>query len=222
MAIPVQTLGFLSDLKLNNSREWFQENRKRYDAVKLNFEEIIQELILSIGEFEDLTGVQVKNCNYRINRDVRFSNDKSPYKSWLSASFSQGGRKSGRMDYYLHIQPDGESFLGGGFYNSTTEQLAMLRQEIDYNPTALKEIIYSEKFTEVFPKIWGNSLKTMPKGYPKDHPEIELLKRQQLFFMHPYTDAEVCSPTFVHDVTAHCKVLKPYLDFLNFVFFHQD
>lgn len=221
MSIPTSTFDYLNLLKKNNTREWFHANKKTYDGVKANFESTIKELIVSIGAFEDMTGVEVKNCNYRIARDVRFSKDKAPYKTWLSASFSAGGRKSGRMDYYLHIQ-DNESFLGGGMYSPTPEQLAKLRQEIDYNAQELKSIIYQHEFVKVFGEPEGESVKSAPKGYSKDHPEIELLRKKQLFFWHKFTNEEVNSDNFVQNVTDTCFVLKPFLDFLNVIFFDEQ
>jgi uncharacterized protein (TIGR02453 family) len=218
MPITDSTFQYLVDLKNNNNREWFHANKKRYDKVKADFEETIQELINSIGEFENMEGVLVKHCNYRIARDVRFTNNKDPYKTHLSASFSEGGRKSGRMDYYLHISKD-ESFLGGGMYSPTPEQLASLRQEIDYNASALKSIIYDSKFVKIFGEAEGESVKSAPKGYSKDNPEIELLRKKQMFYWHKFTLEEVKSPDFVKNVTEVCKTLKPFLDFLNYVFF---
>jgi uncharacterized protein (TIGR02453 family) len=220
--IPSNTFEFLRDLQQHNNREWFHANKKRYDKLKAEFEEFIAQLIVGYGQFENMAGVAVKDCNYRIARDVRFSANKDPYKTWLSASFSEGGRKSGRMDYYLHIQEGGQSFLGGGMYAPTPQHLANLRQEIDYNANELKNIIYNPEFVEIYPTVWGNSVKTAPKGYSKDHPEIELLKRNQLFFMHHYTDKEVLEADFAEKVLVHSKVLKPYLDFLNYVFFDYE
>jgi hypothetical protein len=222
MSITTSTFQFLQDLKNNNTREWFHANKKRYDTVKSDFEETIKELIGSIGEFEHMTGVEVKHCNYRIARDVRFTNDKAPYKSWLSASFSEGGRKSGRVDYYLHITEE-ESFLGGGAWAMTPEQLAKLRQEIDYNAQELKAIIFDLNFVKTFGEIQGEAVKSSPKGYSKDHPEIELLRFKQLFFLHKFTNEEVCSPNFVSKVTETAYTLKPFLDYLNGIFFdHQE
>lgn len=221
MSITNNTFEYLQDLKNNNNREWFHANKKRYDNVKATFEESIKELIISIGEFENMTGVQVKDCNYRIARDVRFSLNKDPYKTWLSASFSEGGRKSGKMDYYLHIQ-EGESFLGGGMYSPTPQQLAKLRQEIDYNAKELKDIIYNLDFVKTFGEAEGEAVKSAPKGYSKEHPEIELLRKKQMFFWHKFTDEQVCSPDFVKNVTEVCRTLKPFLDFLNYVFFEQQ
>ena len=222
MSISKNTFNFLQDLKNNNTREWFHANKKRYDVVKSDFEETIKELIGSIGQFENMTGVEVKHCNYRIARDVRFTNDKAPYKSWLSASFSEGGRKSGRVDFYLHIQ-ENESFLGGGMWSPTPEQLAKLRQEIDYNAQELKTIIYNPDFINMFGDIEGEFVKSSPKGYSKDHPEIELLRFKQMFFMHKFTNEEVFSLDFVNNVTKNAKTLKPFLDYLNTIFFeHQE
>lgn len=218
MPITSATFKYLDDLKKNNNREWFHENKKRYDHVKSDFEETIQELINSIGEFENLEGVQVKHCNYRIARDVRFTNNKDPYKTHLSASFSEGGRKSGKMDYYLHISAE-ESFLGGGMYSPTPEQLARLRQEIDYNAQQLKSIIYDPKFAETFGEAEGETVKSAPKGYSKDNPEIELLRKKQMFYWHKFTTEEVQSPDFVKNITEVCRTMKPFLDFLNYVFF---
>ncbi|WP_420154420.1 DUF2461 domain-containing protein [Siphonobacter sp.] len=215
--IPASTLKFLKELAQNNTREWFQIHKKEWEGVKSNFEETVQDLIYRIGQFENLAGIRVQDCNYRIARDVRFSPDKSPYKTWLAASFGEGGRKSSKMDYYLHIAP-GKSFLGGGMWESTPSQLAKFRQEIDYNPQEIKGIIEAPAFKAHFGEPEGTSLKTAPKGYPKDHPEIELLRRTQLFFSHSFTDQEVLSPTFTQKVEESCLLLKPYLDFLNLIF----
>ena len=221
MPITKSTFQYLQDLKNNNTREWFHANKKRYDVVKSDFEETIKELIGSIGEFENMTGVEVKHCNYRIARDVRFTNDKAPYKSWLSASFSEGGRKSGRVDFYLHISEE-ESFLGGGMWSPTPEQLSKFRQEIDYNPQELRAIIYEPTFLKIFGEPQGESVKSAPKGYSKDHLEIELLRKKQMFFWHKFTNDEVFSSDFVHKVTETAKMLKPFLDYLNALFFDQQ
>ncbi|MBP6386229.1 MAG: DUF2461 domain-containing protein [Pseudarcicella sp.] len=218
MKISENTLDFCRKLAQNNAREWFHANKIAYQQTKNNFEEFIQEMILRIGEFENMYGVEIKHCNYRIARDVRFSADKSPYKTWLSASFSEGGRKANLMDYYLHIQPDGKSFLGGGAYAPSPQQLAQLRQEIDYNALELKSIIQKPIFKQTFGDIQGSSLKTSPKGYDKEHPEIQLIRMQQMFFMKTYTDQEVLSVDFATILTNDCKVLKPFLDYLNVIF----
>ncbi|MFL0161824.1 DUF2461 domain-containing protein [Aquirufa salirivi] len=222
MSIPSSLLTFLSDLKENNTREWFGENKDRFLEQKSAFDQFTIQLISLFGDFENMDGVELKHCSYRIYRDVRFAKDKAPYKTWFSASFSEGGRKSGLMDYYVHIEPGGKSFLGGGMYSPTPEQLALFRQEIDYNAKHLKEIIYAPTFLKVFGEAEGDALKTMPKGYGVDHPEIELLKKKQLFFWRKYSDSEVLNPKFVETLIQDAQVLKPYLDFLNAIFFDKE
>jgi uncharacterized protein (TIGR02453 family) len=217
-----QTLLFLQELAENNNREWFQENRKLYDSIRASLETLVGELIVEVGKLEDLGTTKVKDCIFRINRDIRFSKDKAPYKRHLAAAIGPGGRQSGRIDYYLHIQPGGESMLGAGMWNPTSVQLAKYRQEIDYNAAELKAIIEQAEFRNYFPEAWGESMKAAPKGYAKDHPEIELLRRKQLFFMHKFTDEEVTSRDFVRLIMEGIVVLKPYCDFLNYIFFDED
>jgi uncharacterized protein (TIGR02453 family) len=222
MSLSPSLLLFLLDLKSNNSREWFGANKPLYLDLKENFEEFVSELITEFGDFENLDGVQVKNCTYRINRDVRFTKNKDPYKTWFSASFSEGGRKSGYMDYYLHIEPNGKSFIGGGMYNPSPEQIIKYRQEIDYNAQALRNIIEQPLFVQSFGQAQGESLKNTPKGFDILHPDADLLKVKTMFFWHHFLDAEVTSTEFVHLVIEKAKVIKPYLDFLNATFFDKE
>ncbi len=215
------TLSFLSDLSQNNNREWFTANRPRYDAAKSELEKVVAELLSKVSAFESLPNTQPKDCIFRINRDVRFSKNKDPYKSNLSAAIGPGGRHSGRIDFYFHIQPNGESLLGAGMWNPTPKQLAAFRQEIDFNPTRLTDIIQDANFRAYFPEIWGESLKKTPKGFAEDSPNADLLKRKQLFFMHKFTDAEVTSPDFIENILTGCRLIKPYCDFLNTLFFDE-
>jgi uncharacterized protein (TIGR02453 family) len=219
--LEVTTLQFLRALAENNNREWFNENRSRYEAARGDLETLVEKLLTEVGRIEALGNTRVKDCIFRINRDIRFSKNKSPYKLHLAAAIGPGGRNSGRIDYYLHIQPDGQSFLGGGMWEATPAQLAKFRQEVDYNAHQLKTIIHQADFTSFFPEAWGERLKTAPKGYPKDHPEIDLLQRKQLFFMHKFSDQEVTSPAFASEILKGIHLLKPYTDFLNYIFFEE-
>lgn len=212
------TLDFLSDLVENNNRDWFQENRKRYETAKADFTKLVEKLLHEINPIEDLGNTQPKDCIFRINRDIRFAKDKRPYKRNFSAAFGPGGRHSGRVDYYLHIQPGNESFLGAGMWSPTATQLAKYRQEVDYNAAELKKIIEAEEFRGYFPEIHGESIKTTPKGFSKDHPEIELLRRKELFFSHRFTDKEVLSDNFISGIMRGVILIKPYCDFLNYIF----
>lgn len=217
-ALTAPTLLFLSDLVQNNNRDWFQANRVRYDAAKAELEAFTARLIEGVCTFEPLPNTNPKDCIFRINRDIRFTKDKAPYKPNFAVAIGPGGRHSGQIDYYLHIQPGNESFLGAGMWQATPAQLAAFRQEVDYNVDELKQIIEAPAFRAYFSDVWGETTKTAPKGYAADHPDIELLKRRQLFFMHRYTDKDVLKPTFADEVVRGCQLIKPYCDWLNELF----
>lgn len=217
--IAESTFAFLRKLAANNNREWFTENRALYDSARENFVEFCDEVLLEVKAFEpSFYDTQIKDCIFRINRDVRFSKDKSPYKTHLAAGFGRGGRNSGKIDYYFHLQ-DEETFIGGGMWQPTAEQLSKFRQEIDYSPDTLKEIIEAKDFRKYFPLIYGGKLKRAPKGFAEDHPDIELLRYKEMFFWKKFSNAEVKSPGFKTDLLHHMKVLKPYLDYLNELFY---
>jgi len=217
------SLQFLRNLEQNNNREWFHANRKDYEQTKDEFENLCQEILTGIAKFqENLLNTSVKSCILRINRDMRFSADKSPYKKYVAAGFGPGGKSSGKVDFYLHIQPNNESFLGGGMWASTSTQLTSFRQEIDYSPHILKGIIEADTFRNYFNEIHGEKVKKMPKGYSVDHPDIELLKYKQLFFVHKYTDVVVTDKSFAVEVVNGCRILKPYLDYMNNLFYGDE
>jgi len=220
--ITATTLEFLRELAENNNREWFAANRKRYESAKGEVEDLVRRLLAGVETFQHLPNTDVKDCIFRINRDIRFSKDKSPYKLNFAIAIGPGGRHSGRIDYYVHIQPGGESFLGAGMWQPTPQHLAKFRQEIDYNVDELKGIIDAPAFKAYFPEIWGETMKTAPKGYTADHPEIELLRRKQLFFMHRYSDKEVLSPGFAEEILKGIRLIKPYCDYLNYLFFEEE
>nr|WP_293839625.1 DUF2461 domain-containing protein [uncultured Arsenicibacter sp.] len=221
-AITADTFAFQRELAQNNNREWFQANRKRYEAAKAQIEQLVGRILTGVNTFQPLPNTEVKDCIFRINRDIRFSKNKEPYKLNFAAAIGPGGRHSGRIDYYIHIQPGNASFLGAGMWQPTPAQLAKFRQEIDYNVAELKGIIEEETFRSYFPEIWGEVMKTAPKGYTADHPDIALLRRKQLFFMHRYSDQDVLQPGFAEEVARGCHLLKPYCDFLNYLFFEEE
>lgn len=220
-ALTKQTLDFLRDLVENNHREWFHANRSRYDAAKTELCGVVERVLTSMSAFEPLANTAVRDCIFRINRDIRFSKDKAPYKANLAFAIGPGGRHSGRIDYYVHIQPGNQSFLGAGMWQPTPANLAKFRQEVDYNVTELKDIIEAEAFRTYFPEASGEVMKTTPKGYPADHSEIELLRRKELFFMHRYTDKDVLKVNFADEIVRGCQLIKPYCDLLNYLFFDE-
>lgn len=211
-----QLLTFLIDLHSNNNKEWMDANRPAYNQAKTSFSTLIETLLLSLQQTEpELAGLTAKDCVFRINRDIRFSKDKSPYKNNFGASIAEGGKKSLNAGYYIHIQPGNESFVGGGLYMPPGEHLKKVRQEIDYNPSTLQEIVYDENFKAYFGKIQGEKLVRAPQGYTPDHPNIEFLKLKSYIVLHKLSDEAIQSPKLVENLSAKCKAMKPFLDFLN-------
>jgi uncharacterized protein (TIGR02453 family) len=213
------TLDFLVQLRENNSKTWFDAHRQLYDKAKEDFIALVSKILDGILEFEpSFEGTKAKNCILRINRDIRFSADKSPYKIYFGAAFGAGGKSSGQLDYYLHIQPGGESFVGGGIWQPSSANLSKFRQEIDYNPEHLKAIINEPHFIKRYTKIYGEKLKTAPKGYATDHINLSLLQYKEMFFMCPYSDSELQKQNIATQIIDDFRLLKPFLDYSNEIF----
>lgn len=210
------TLKFLKDLKNNNDKEWFTANKKRYEAAKAEFEEFIGALIKNIAKFDPPVGELIpKKTVFRIYRDVRFSNDKSPYKINFGAHLTASPTKvHDRAGYYVNLQP-GNTFLAGGAYNPGNPWISNIRQEIDYNTKEFKKILNSASFKKYFGDIEGDKLKTAPKGFPKDHPELELLQFKSYLAVNNVDDKIVTSDKFLKHATDVFKAMKPFDDFLN-------
>lgn len=209
-----ETLQFLENLAINNNKTWFDANRKTYDIARKNYEGFAEELIKRIAEFDDLGDLKLKDAMFRINRDVRFSADKSPYKRNFSSVVVKGGRKAIRAPYYFHLQPE-SSFLGGGFWGPEPATLAIIRQELDYNSDRFLEIINLPEFKKLFPVLGGEKLTRPPKGYEAENPMIEFIKHKSIVTIFNYSNKEVTSVGFVKTLAHHCQVMKPFLDFLN-------
>ena len=216
------TFSFLEQLRSNNNRPWFEANRSAYDTARENFIDFCENLLKQLQTIqEDLHQTEVKKCINRIYRDIRFKKDKTPYKTNFGAGFGPGGKSSGRADFYIQLEPGNKSFLGGGMWNASAEELQRWRQEIDYNAQELKGIINDPAFIKAFPSLEGAKLKTKPKGYEMDHPEIELLRHKDFFFLAHFEDNEVLCPHFGEKVFERCKVLKPFLDYVNYILYDQ-
>jgi uncharacterized protein (TIGR02453 family) len=216
------TFEFLRNLEENNNREWFTENRTIYEQAKADFAEFSDTILGKLKEIEpDFGNTQVKDCIFRINRDIRFSKNKAPYKNNFSVAFGPGGRHSGRIDYYFQLQ-NNETFIGAGMWQPSTTNLAKFRQELDYNPELLKGIIEDPIFKRTFPIIHGEKLKRPPKNYSDNHPEIELLKCKELFFVRKYPNIEILKTDFADVLFEHMKVIKPYIHYLNDLFFSEN
>jgi uncharacterized protein (TIGR02453 family) len=209
------TLDFLLVLRDNNNKPWFQAQRAEYEAARQAFEDFVDDFIQEFRSVEDFENLAARDCVFRIYRDVRFAKDKSPYKPNMGASIAWGGKHSLRAPYYIHIEPAGNSFLAGGAYMPAPDQLAAIRRAIDRDPSRLKAVISSKPFKKHFGALSGEKLKTPPRGYPADHPEIELLKYKQFITGHALTDKDVLSPHLMAHTVEVFTTLKPLLDWLN-------
>lgn len=213
------SIKFLKDLKKNNTKEWFDKNRKLYDAAKADFADIIQAAIDKFGKKDETIALlKAKDCMFRINRDVRFSKDKSPYKTNMGASINKVGKKAwDTAGYYFHFEPGG-SFVGGGLYMPEPNILKKVRQEIDYNFDDFKKIISNKKFTTVYKDLHqGDEMKLSrpPKEYGADNPAIEYIKLKSFIAMTPISDADLADKNLVKKITDAFEALQPIVEFLN-------
>lgn len=210
------TFHFLMALKENNNREWFDDNRSLYTSVKKGFETFVDGAIARIALFDKEVAVTTaKESIFRINRDIRFTADKSPYKTNLGAFISKSGRKSIHAGYYIHVEPGG-CFLAGGIYMPSAPVLRSIRIEIHENLDEFTEIIKSPSFTTHFGmEFWGEKLKTAPKGFPKDAPGIEYLKYKHYTVAKEETDRVVSGPQYMEEVYAVFRAVYPLNRFLN-------
>ncbi len=209
------TLDFLKDLAQNNHKDWMDGHKKRYLEAKQQVIELVSEVLNEIAKFDSsISELEPKKTLFRINRDIRFSKNKDPYKTNFGAFLVKGGKNSGNPGYYLHLQP-GNNFLGGGIYYPQSNVLAKVRQEIDYNGERLRSIIDSKAFKEVYDEPYGaDRLKTAPKGYPKDHENAHLLQLKHYVFMRNVSDREATSKGFISKISNYFKILHPFNQFL--------
>jgi uncharacterized protein (TIGR02453 family) len=208
---------FLKELKKNNNKPWFDSNRKKYEEAKADYLDFVEQLLATAAKFDDSIGnLKAKECIFRINRDVRFSKDKSPYKSNMGASLNKGGKKINTAGYYFHFEP-GQSFAGGGFYMPEPADLAKLRQEIDYSFDEWKKIVNSKSFIKNFPEgVQGiDKLVRPPKGYDESNPAIEYLKMKGFIVSRPIADDDLTNKNLIKEITKTFEAMKPMIDFLN-------
>ncbi|RYJ36725.1 DUF2461 domain containing protein [Flavobacterium anhuiense] len=213
-----ESLQFLDDLKKNNNREWFQENKKRYEVFKKDYHLLVSDFLDVMKPLDpSLELLEIKDCTFRINRDIRFSKDKSPYKSHLGVWMSAGVKGANRSGYYVHIEKGG-SFIAGGFYSPDAEELKKVRKEIAFFYDDLQEILNDKNFKKEFGSLdvnENNSLKSMPRGYEKDHPAIEFLKLKSFTASQTYDISEVTKKDFVKKMSQKLIALKPLNEFIN-------
>ena len=210
------TLDFLSSLKKNNKKEWFEKNKPNFEIAKLDFEKFISELFYQLAKTnKNLVGVDPKKCIFRIYRDARFSKNKEPYKTNFGAAISESGKSMETALFYIHIEPGNNSFIAGGRYMPDASSLKKIREKIIENPKEFKKIISEKKFKSLFPALSDLKVKTLPRGYSKDHPEIELLKYTSYIVEKKIEDQLLISPDFSKLCVNAYKAMFPFIKFLN-------
>ncbi len=212
MNLTKDTFSFLNKLAENNNRDWFAENKSEFDTVQKDvkqFYKAVQEKLEAHDEIE-------KHKFFRIYRDVRFSKDKTPYKTHFAGSFSRNGKHL-RGGYYLRLKP-GDSFLAGGFWEPNKDDLFRIRKEIEIDAAEFREILADPEFQKYFgDKFEGDELKTAPKGFDKTHPDIDLIRKKGYIAVRNFTDKEVLSKNFIQEIDKSYQALRPFFDLMSSV-----
>lgn len=214
-----KTLQFLKQLSKHNNKPWFDDHRAQYEDARNDMEKFIQSVIDKHSlKDTDLTGLAAKKCIFRINRDVRFSKNKQPYKTNFGASMDRGGKKSGFAGYYFHLEP-GKSFVGGGLWMPDAPVVKKVRQEIDYCLEEFESIILDKKFKKVYGELYqdepGLRLVNIPRDFEKDNPAAEYLKFKSWLAIANLSDDEVTSKDLQKKTLHAFEVLQPLVKFLN-------
>ncbi|AVV79789.1 DUF2461 domain-containing protein [Leptospira santarosai] len=210
------TLDFLKKLAKNNNKPWLEKNKDLFIEAKADFENLITELIVGLAKLNpSLAEVDPKKCIFRIHRDVRFSKNKEPYKTNFGASIGATGKDLGKPLFYLHVQPGGESFLAGGLYMPASPTLKKVREHIVEDSKSLKKVVQEKKFAKEFGGLTDMKLKTAPKGFPKDHPDLEWIQYTSYIVEKKLNDADLLARNFIKNTIESYKILQPFLKYLN-------
>lgn len=208
--IPKSTFEFLKDLKKNNHRDWMTEHKKRYQAGEKELKSFYAVVAERLNEKDEIEKTKV----FRINRDIRFSKDKTHYNVHRSVSFSRAGTHR-RGGYYLRLEP-GNSLMAGGFFGPQPADLLRIRKEFEMDDQEIRDILANPEFKKAFGGFSTEyQVKTAPKGFSKDHPAIDLIKNKSFFVSHQFTDKEVFAPDFIDKLMYHYELLRPYFDYMS-------
>lgn len=211
MIIQPASLQFLKDLTNNNNREWFQANKSSYEATHENMKQFMKAVELALGETDHIESSYL----FRIYRDIRFSKDKTPYKDNFGMGFSRATNRL-RGGYFLQVGP-GVSFAGGGFWGPNPQDLKRIRDEFAIDDKPIRQIITDPTFQKYFGALQGDELKTAPKGYDKDHPAIDLIRKKNFVVMRHFSDEEVTDKNFLQEVKKTFEAMRPYFDYMSLV-----
>jgi len=207
--IPQKAFTFFKTLEKNNNREWFNERKPAFKTIEVEVKQFYNELLKKLQEHDEVDKLKM----FRIYRDVRFSKNKDPYKTHFGGSFNRVKPKL-RGGYYLHIAP-GDSFIATGFWQPAKEDLFRIRKEFELDASEIRTILKNKKFNQIWGDFVGEEVKTAPKGFSKEHENIDLIRKKQFIFTKKYTDKEVTSPNFINEVNSAFKAIRPYFDYMS-------
>ncbi len=207
--IKKEAFAFLMTLAANNNRDWFNDHKDQYKLLEAEVKGFYQQLMEQMRRHDDIERLKM----FRIYRDVRFSKDKTPFKTHFAGSFSRAGNRL-RGGYYVRLKP-GETFIATGFWDPNKEDLFRIRKELEMDATVFRKVIEEPSFRKTWGSISGEELKTAPKGFEKDHPDIELIRKKQFIFVRNFTDAEVFNPDFQNEINDSFKRIRPYFDLMS-------
>lgn len=207
--IPKKAFTFFKLLEKNNNREWFNTHKPEFKAIEAEVKQFFNLLLEDLQLHDDVDKLKM----FRIYRDVRFSKNKTPYKTHFGGSFNRQ-KPHLRGGYYLQLTPGG-SFAATGFWDPSKEDLFRIRKEFETDDSEIRAIMNAQKFKSAWGNLVGNELKTAPKGFSKEHPNIDLIRKKQFIFTKKYSDQEVLSPDFLKNVGASFKAIRPYFDFMS-------
>ena len=213
--ITQSTFDFLSELKQNNTREWYLANKDRYKKAFGNFEDLVAMLLhIIVGFDKSVVGTEPKDCLFRIYRDIRFSKDKTPFKTWFGAAMKQGGRKQGGSGYYIHVSTQ-QVYLAGGIWHPDMDTLASIRDFIVAWPNKFEKVVLDKSFLKTFDGLAGDQLKTAPRGFPKDHPQIQWLRHKDHIVSHQVEPKEILSEKFIKKAGKIYEKMLPLNQFIK-------
>ncbi|MDQ0067870.1 DUF2461 domain-containing protein [Chryseobacterium lathyri] len=204
-----KTFKFLKHLEKNNNREWFTQHKSEYDSVIKENKTLFNQIYTELQEYDNLKGIHI----FRIYRDVRFSKDPTPYKTNFGVGFSRS-KPMLRGGYYIQLEP-GNSFVGGGFWGPEAKDLLRIRKEFELNTTEIEKITSDETFKQYFGEIKGDTVKTAPRGFDKNHPAIDLIRKKQFVVMRKFTDKEVLSDSFQKEAVLTLLAMRPFFDYMS-------
>ncbi|SDW97269.1 TIGR02453 family protein [Lutibacter oricola] len=207
--IDKSTIDFLKKLHKNNNRDWFNDNKPAFLEEQKKTKEFYNAIMEKLKEHDDIDKFKF----FRIYRDVRFSKDKTPYKAHFAGSFARATKRL-RGGYYLRVRP-GESFLAGGFWEPNKEDLLRIRKEFEMDTVEIRKILNDKTFIKQFGKLQGTALKTAPRGFDKEHPDMDLIRMKQFIIVRNFTDKEVLASNFLDELDDSYKAMRPYFDYMS-------